>query len=158
MKSIALIIIFIISALIGSGVQAEIYSWTDENGVKHYSHTPPPDRALRVKTTAEIKSKAPVDQEKEKINDENVEAILKQLDQEDAAASPKAAVTKKPPSRQERIQAEKQKLEDEIAWLDQLPPQAFANTRSKQAIIGRRQYRLDQLLSNPDVYFKTYRY
>ena len=158
MKSITMVIVFILSALTVSGVHAEIYSWTDESGVKHYSHTPPPDGALRVKTAPEFQSNAAVKQKYAKINEENVEAILKQLDQEDAASTPKAATTEKPPSHQERIQAAAEKLQEKIAWLEQLPPRAYTNMRSKQAIIGRYQYRLQQLLSNPDAYFKEYGY
>jgi hypothetical protein len=163
MRSITIVIIFIFSALFVSGVQAEIYSWTDENGVKHYSHTPPPERSVPVETAPEIQSDASALEQQEKINEENVETILKQLAQEDnelalqdTAAPPKATATKKPPSRQERIDSEAEKLQEKIAWLEQLPPQAYANTRSKQAIIGRYQYRLQQLHSNPDAYFKEY--
>jgi hypothetical protein len=158
MKSIIILITFFMSALIASGEQSEIYFWTDENGVKHYSQTPPSDHSLRVKTALEIQSNTSVDQNYEIINEENVEAILKQLDQEDAVSAPKTAEIKKPPTRQERIQAAAENLEEKIKWLEQLPPQAYTNSRSKQAIIGRYQYRLQQLRSNPDAYFKEYGY
>jgi hypothetical protein len=158
MKTIAAVIIFMISALIGSGVQAEIYSWTDENGVKHYSHTPPAERSIAVKTVPEIKSDPSAYTKQEVINETNVEAVIKQLDQTDAASPPKAVPTKKPPSRKERIAAEAEKLEEKIAWLEQLPPEAYANMRSKQAIIGRYRYRLTQLQSDPDDYFRKYGY
>ena len=156
MKSIAMVIIFIFTGLAASGVQAEIYSWTDENGVKHYSHTPPPDRSVPVKTALEIQPDPATDQEIEKINEENVDAILEALDKEEQASAQKPANVQKPPSRQDRIAAEKEKLEEKIAWLEQLPPRAYTNTRSKQAIIGRYQYRMQLLLSNPDEYFKNY--
>jgi len=94
----------------------------------------------------------------EKINEENIDAILQELEKEEQASAPKPAKTQKQPSRQERIAAEKEKLEDKIAWLEQLPPEAYTNTRSKQAIIGRYQYRMQQLLSNPAEYFKNYGY
>jgi hypothetical protein len=54
MKSIAMVMVLILAGLTAPGVQAEIYSWTDENGVKHYSHTPPPDQSGPVKTAPEI--------------------------------------------------------------------------------------------------------
>ena len=156
MKSITMVMVFIFIGLTVSGVQAEIYSWTDENGVKHYSHTPPPDRSVPATTAPEIQPGPTTDQEIEKINEENIDAILEELEKEEQAPAPKPAKAQKPPSRQERIAAEKEKLEDKIAWLEQLPPQAYTNTRSKQAIIGRYQYRMQLLLSNPDEYFKTY--
>ncbi len=165
MKSIAFVIILMASTLLGSGVQAEIYSWTDENGVKHYSHTPPPERTVPVETAPEIQSDPNALAQQDKINENNVEAILKELEQEiteqaqaNAASTPKAVATKKPPTRQERINAEAEKLQEKIAWLEQLPPEAYTNMRSKQAIIGRYQYRLKQLQSDPDAYFKEYGY
>ncbi len=156
MKSITLVIILMMSALIGSDVLAEIYSWTDENGVKHYSHDPPSERGIPVKTAPEIKSDPSAYALKEVINETNIETVIKQLDQTEAASPPKAAPTKKPPSGQERIAAEAEKLQEKIAWLEQLPPKTYANMRSKQAIIGRYRYRLTQLQSDPDAYFKEY--
>ncbi|MDX1708236.1 MAG: DUF4124 domain-containing protein [Desulfobacterales bacterium] len=158
MKSIAIVTLLLFCALWVPGVQAEIYSWTDENGVKHFSHTPPPERSTPVKSAPEIQSD-PTDYEiQEIINENNVDAIIKQMDEADTASPPKAAALNKPPSRQERIAAEAEKLQEKIAWLEQLPPEAYTNARSKQAIIGRYQYRLDQLQSNPDAYFKEYGY
>lgn len=158
MKSIAMVMVFIFAGLTASGVQAEIYSWTDENGVKHYSHTPPTDRSVRIKTAPEIRPGPTTDQKTEKINEENIDAILEELDKEEPASTPKPAKTQKPLSRQERIQAETEKLADKIQYIEALPPSAFTNSRSRQAIIGRYQYRLDQLLSNPDGYFEKYGY
>lgn len=158
MRPIAAVVIFLMITLFISDAQAEIYSWTDENGVKHYSHTPPPERSTPVKTAPEIKTDPTADEIQEIINETNVETILEQLDEENPLSSPKAAITKKPPSHRERIQAAAEKLQEKIAWLEQLPPRAYTNTRSKQAIIGRYQYRLQQLLSNPDAYFEKYGY
>ena len=156
MKSIAMVMVFIFIGLTAFGVQAEIYSWTDENGVKHYSHTPPPDLSVSVKTAPEIQPGPTTDQKIEKINEENIDAILEELEKEEQTPAPKPVKAQKPPSRQERIVAEEEKLAEKIAWLEQLPPQAYTNMRSKQAIIGRYKYRMQQLLSNPDEYFKKY--
>jgi hypothetical protein len=156
MKSITMVMVFIFIGLTVSGVQAEIYSWTDENGVKHYSHTPPPDRSVPATTAPEIQPDPTTDQQIQKINEENIDAILEALDKEEDASAQKPARVQKPSSRQERIAAQKEKLEEKIAYLKQLPPEAYANTRSKQAIIGRLQYRMQLLLSNPDEYFKNY--
>ena len=112
MKTIAVVIIFMMSALIGSSGQAEIYSWTDENGVKHYSHTPPTEGTSPVKTATEIKSDPSAYAIQEVINETNLEAVIKQLDQSDPDAAPKAAPAKKPPSRKERVAAEAEKLEE----------------------------------------------
>lgn len=156
MKAFAIVMVLIFSGLTLSGVQAEIYSWTDENGVKHYSHTPPADRSVPTKTAPEIQPGTTADQTLERINEENIDNILEELDKEQQAASPGPAKTQKPPSRHERIQAEREQLEDKIEWLQQLPPEAYTNMRSKQAIIGRYQYRIEQLITNPDAYFEKY--
>ena len=158
MKSNASVMVLFLVVLTVSGGQAEIYSWTDENGVKHYSHTPPTERSIAVKTVPEIKSDPSAYAIQEVINETNVEAVIKQLDQADTASPPRAAPTRKPPSRKERIAAEAEKLAEKIAWLEQLPPEAYANMRSKQAIIGRYRYRLTQLQSDPDDYFRQYGY
>ena len=156
MKTITMVMVLIFIGLTASGLQAEIYSWTDENGIKHYSHAPPPDRSVLIKTSPEIQPESTTDQEIEKLNEENVDAILEELEKEEQATSPKPVKIQKPLSRQDRIAAEKEKLEEKITWLEQLPPEAYANARSKQAIIGRYRYRMEQLESNPDEYFKNY--
>lgn len=60
-----------------SPVQAEIYSWTDENGVRHYSDTPPGDSS-KVTVANEI----PHDQEADqKIRDDH-QQMVQQADEE----------------------------------------------------------------------------
>jgi hypothetical protein len=156
MKSITITVMIFLSGLIVSNVQAEIYSWTDENGVKHYSHTPPPEQDVQFTSAPEIKTDPTVVQKEEKINEQNVEALLKEPGPEESAPPPDKAASKKPPTREQRIQAEAEKLQEKIAFLEQLPPEAYTNMRSKQAIIGRYQYRLTELQSDPDSYFKQY--
>jgi hypothetical protein len=156
MKSIAIVMVFIFAGLTAPGVQAEIYFWTDENGTRHYSNTPPADRAVTIKTAPEIQPDPSAEGKIEKISEENVDAVLEELEKEEQTPAPKPAKTNKPPSRQERIQAERESLEDKIQYIEGLPPRAFANSRSRQAIIGRYRYRMQELLSNPDEYFKKY--
>ena len=68
MKPITIVIIVVFACLIAFGIEAEIYSWTDENGVKHYSNTPPPDSATQIKTAGEIPPNPQVSQSKKKID------------------------------------------------------------------------------------------
>jgi glutaredoxin len=49
-------IVWAITLLASSGVAGEIYQWTDQNGVKHFSHTPPPVTQENIKVTDEIPS------------------------------------------------------------------------------------------------------
>jgi hypothetical protein len=156
MKPIAIVIIFGFACLTASGLEAEIYSWTDENGVKHYSNTPPADRAAQIKTAREIRTSPEVYQSKEKIDEENFEALLEEQDKASKSSAPTIIKTQQKPSRQERIQIEQEKLEEKLAYLQNLPPDAFANSRSRDVIIGKYQYRLQQLRSDPDSYFDKY--
>ena len=163
MKSSAIVITFLFATLIASGVQAEIYSWTDENGVKHYSHTPPPEGTAQVKTTPEISASpattstsSQAAQADVRIDQENIEAVLDELDRETDTAAPKPHTGKQKLSRQERIQNEQKILEEKLAYLESLPGEAFANSRSRGVIIGQYQYRLQQLHSDPDAYYEKY--
>jgi len=156
MKSITIVIIFIFACLTVSGLQAEIYSWTDENGVNHYSNTPPADRTAQIKTAREIPPGPEVSQGRVKIDEENFEAVFEELDKVDPSSAPTHSTTPQEPSRQERIQIEQEKLEEKLAYLENLPPDAFANSRSRNVVIGQYQYRLQQLQSDPDSYFDKY--
>jgi hypothetical protein len=49
-----------------------------------------------------------------------------------------------------------EKLEENLVYLESLPSNAFANSRSRDVIIGRYRYRLQQLKSDPDGYFEQY--
>ncbi len=156
MKSIAIAVAFVLAGLTAAGLQAEIYYWTDENGVKHYSQTPPIDGTVRIKTTREISDSPEVAQGSQKIDEENFEAMLEDLDKENKPAAPKRNTTQQKLSRQERIQNAQNKLEEKMAYLENLPPDAFANSRSRNVIIGKYQYRLQQLMSDPDSYYDKY--
>jgi hypothetical protein len=149
-------IVFALGCFSASGLQAEIYSWTDEKGVKHYSHTPPADPEFQITTDPEIPGNPADTREPQMIYEENVETLLEQLDRETEASPAKGSSPRQQPSRQERIQNEMQKLEDNLAYLESLPPNAFANSRSRDVIIGKYRYRLQQLKSDPDSYFEQY--
>jgi hypothetical protein len=156
MKSIAIVIVIVLAGLTAAGLQAEIYSWTDENGVKHYSQTPPIDGTVRIKTTREISDNPEAAHADRKIDEKNFEAVLEDLDKENKPAAPKHSATKQKLSRQERIQNEQKILEEKLAYLENLPPDAFANSRSRGVIIGQIQYRLQQLMSDPNSYYDKY--
>ena len=163
MKSSAIVIAFLFAVLFASGIQAEIYSWTDENGIKHYSHTPPPEGTAQVKTSQEISpgpaatsSSPQAAQADIKIGQENIETIIDGLDRETETAAPKPHSGNQNLTRQERIQNEQKILEEKLAYLESLPGEAFANSRSRGVIIGQYQYRLQQLHSDPDSYFDKY--
>jgi hypothetical protein len=156
MKFVAILIFFAIGFLVASGPHAEIYSWTDEKGVKHYSHTPPADRSLRLRTAPEIPNNPTDTRQPVTINEENVETLLEELDKENTPSAATGSGPRQKPSRQQRIQNERKKLEEKLDYLESLPPDSFANSRSRDVIIGKYRYRLQQLRSDPDAYFNQY--
>ena len=156
MKFVAIVIVFGVGCLIASGLHAEIYSWTDENGVKHYSHTPPLDRSLRIKTDPEIPNTPTDTRQPEIIYEENVETLLEELYEENKPSAATGRGPRQELSRQQRIDNEKKILEEKLAYLESLPSDSFANSRSRDVIIGQYRYRLQQLMLNPDGYFDQY--
>jgi hypothetical protein len=62
-------------------VLADIYAWTDENGVRHYSDSPPGDANV-VAVTPEI----PHDHEADRKNREAHQAMMKAIEQEQRAS------------------------------------------------------------------------
>jgi hypothetical protein len=160
MKFAGILFAFFFVILLGSNLKAEIYSWTDENGVKHYSNVPPPDvENVEIKfeeyahDSAADKSRAAADQEQ-------MEALIKEIDQEnrrlEAEKKQRAqeAEKNKPPSKEEIIEAEKQKLTEKIVELEAAPLERFGSQRNKILTIGFYKYRLEALLQDPDKYFR----
>ncbi|GBC62588.1 DUF4124 domain-containing protein [Desulfonema ishimotonii] len=112
------IIVFWASLIIGlctvPGVHAELYLWTDENGVKHYSNEPPPPEVQSFEKTKEdefdpdadhmriLKDRAWRRQEKARIAEE------KKQREAEAKAKSEAA---------ERLAEERRKKEEEKARL-----------------------------------------
>ena len=162
MKSIVLFSALMLSCFWVSAPSADIYQWVDENGVKRFSSDPPPKGVEYKKVGEEITSDAAVDEETQAKETEALDGLLKDLeetrnkDEEAEKLKRQAEIqsgSNKPPTRQEMIQNERKKLEDTLEHLKNLPPESFANSRSRNVIIGQYQYKLDQLNSSPKTYF-----
>jgi len=54
MKSISMVFVMVITCLIASSLQADIYEWSDENGVRHFANYAPPDDAKIIMKTKEV--------------------------------------------------------------------------------------------------------
>ena len=54
MKSITMVFVMVITCLIASSLQADIYEWSDENGVRHFTNYAPPDDAKIIMKTKEV--------------------------------------------------------------------------------------------------------
>ena len=82
MKKLSLILIPLIFFL-PQLTFGEIYSWIDENGVKHFSNEPPPEGVKILNQTKEIKT----DKEKDRQREESDKQYMKKLEQESQESS-----------------------------------------------------------------------
>ena len=140
---------------------ADIYSWTDENGVKHFGNQPPENAAnVKLIFKEEPHDEAADQQRTETENRELTELIrdLEREEQQQAAENRKKAAEggqNKKLTEQDRVAAERERLEAKIAELKERPLDYFGSERNKRARIGYYRYRLEALNSDPDKYFKN---
>jgi chromosome segregation ATPase len=152
---------FLIGVLLWVPVaNADIYFWTDENGVKHFGNQPP-DNATDVKVVFKEESyDANTDQQRTNTENRELNELIRGLEEEEqrqAAEDRKKAAEaeqNRQPTQQERIAAEKDRLEAKIAELEQKPLEYFGSQKNKRVRIGYYRYRLETLMTNPDSYFK----
>jgi Domain of unknown function (DUF4124) len=163
MKLLNIIIIFVLTLFCVSILYAEIYIWTDEKGVKHYSDHPPENGE---NYEVQIKSQTyQYDEEADKKRTEEeqrqIQDLIKESDrnyekqQQEERLQAAEAEKNRPPTKEEKIAAEKEKLEMRIAQLEEQPLEYFGSQKNKTARIGFYRYRLEALLEDPDKYFKN---
>lgn len=151
-----LLLLAFTTALLSAYAYADIYSWTDENGVKHYSNQPPPDVEATVEFD-EYQYDAAADEKRIQMDQNEFQSLIKELDAEEKAEAQKKAANAqntKPPSTEERAAAEKERLEQKIAELQDRPLDYFGSEKNKRVRIGYYRYRLEALMQDPDTYFK----
>jgi hypothetical protein len=157
---IILAIVFIF--LCSSSLNAEIYSYIDKNGIKHYSNVSFHKVADTVKVLDEINYDR-VPDEVRRIKDEKFWHTQIQEQKSEKQTANKAVALKSKaqidteanitPSREKLIQIEREKLEKKIFELEALPTSVYGNSRSKQKSIGRYRYKLEALTASPEKYF-----
>ena len=163
MKLLNVLIIFVLTFFCVSNLNADVYVWTDEKGVKHYS-----DHAPENVDDYEIQQGSQPNQNDEETNSEqtdaeqkNVQEFIKDADenyenqQQEEKLKAEEEQKNQPPTQEEKIAAEKEKLEMKIAELEEQPLEYFGSQRNKIARIGFYRYRLEALLEDPDKYFKN---
>lgn len=159
MKPLTMIFAILFITLCSASLNAEIYSWTDEDGVKHYSNAPPDQENVKVEFK-EYKYDEKADRRRSEDENEELESLIKDIEHTDrkekAAAEKRAAEAKKnqPPTKAERIEAERKRLSDKIVELQELPLEYFGSYDNKRNRIGFYKYRLEALAQDPDKYFK----
>ena len=138
---------------------ADIYSWTDENGVKNFGNQPP-ENATDVKVIFKEKPHdAAADQQRHDEQNREMTELLRNLEEEEARRAAeereKAAEAQRnrEPTQQERVETEKNRLENKIAELEAKPLDYFGSQKNKRVRIGFYRYRLEALMQDPEKYF-----
>ena len=161
MKSL-ITLIFLIGILVWVPAStADVYSWTDENGVKHFGNQPP-DNAADVKMIfKEEPYDAAADEQRTDTQNRDLTELIRDLEEEEqqqaAEKRKKAAEAEQSgePTQQERVEAERERLQAKIDDLVERPLEYFGSERNKRTRIGYYRYRLEALNSDPDKYFKN---
>jgi hypothetical protein len=139
-------------------LNANIYSWTDANGVKHFSNVPPPpsiNAAINVRQEfaydqAADEARWDLDQKDWEALKQNLQEAEKQIIEENYGGEHKGDRR----SLAEKIPKEKFRLELEISRLEKMPATSFAkNLDGKRAAIAFYQSRLKELETDPQRYF-----
>jgi chromosome segregation ATPase len=160
MKNIVSLLFLIGILLWVPASNADVYSWTDEKGVKHFGNQPPQDATDVRVVFKEKPHDAAADQQRHDTQNKEVTELIKELEEEEARQAAedrrKAAEAEqnREPTQQERVEAEKERLEAKIAELEEKPLDYFGSQKNKRVRIGYYRYRLETLTQNPEQYFK----
>ena len=156
MKLTTACLTMIIAGFFVTPLHADIYSWTDENGVKHFSNAPPADAENVTVEFKEYQHNAKADEQRFEMEQEEWESIFRQTEMEDRKEREQAEAERRnrKPTRAELIESEKQRLINQITMLEAKPLEYFGSFKNKRVRIGFYRYRLETLTQNPDKYFK----
>jgi len=159
MKYLPILVLSVLVLLFITDLNADnIYSWTDENGVRQYSNTAPGNDAKDVEIIKEI----PLTQDDEKKSGQDankLDRVLDELEAENRAAEierEKIEAEKKKATQDElnkKIQTEKERLYNEISRIQKLALGGTFSLAMKKSKIKEYQEKLDLLERSPEEYF-----
>ena len=133
----AIVLAFALTVLGVASSEAEVYTWTDDNGIKHFSDRPPAEAkgakpafpaykydeaADRQRTEADAKAIQKDVQE--------IDAEYEQAEQEEAKRQEEEEANRQP-TLEERVADERKKLNLKIAELESLPLDHFGSQKNK---------------------------
>lgn len=156
----AIILTFALTALGIPSTIAEVYTWTDEDGIKHFSDQPPQDPKDRVKPAfRSYEYNEAADRQRTETDSEELQKVIKNIDedyekaQQEEKRRQEEAEANRPPTMQERVAAERERLNKKIAELEAQPLEFFGSQRNKIRALGYYNYRLEDLAKDPEKYF-----
>ena len=138
---------------------ADIYSWTDESGTKHFGNQPPDNAADAKIIFKEEPHDAAAHQQRTDTENRELTDLIRDLEEEEqrqaAEARKRAAAAERnrEPTQEERVAAERERLEAKISELEEKPLDYFGSQKNKRVRIGYYRYRLETLNTDPDKYF-----
>ena len=163
MKLLITLMIIVLTFFYVSVLNADVYIWTDENGVKHYSDHPPEnvDDYEVLKRPQPNRNNVDVNTKQAEEKNKDVQEFIQQANenfekqQQEEKRQAEEAEENRAPTEEEKIAAEKEKLELIISELEEQPLEYFGSQKNQRARIGFYRYRLETLLQDPDKYFKN---
>ncbi|MDJ0668878.1 MAG: DUF4124 domain-containing protein [Desulfobacterales bacterium] len=148
------LLFFLIAGMVQAGT---VYYWTDENGVRHFSNTGPPDDVQEVGTKAETRSTAPVEAEPEQITDNEPDPGTP-VTQEDQPGSSPTFRERAEAAQQERLarqsEDERRRLQAEIEQVEQRSLSRTFTEGMRDARLNPLRQQLALLDANPAEYFR----
>lgn len=159
MRLLNLLIILMLTISGFSVVNANVYTWIDENGVRHYSDSPPEDAEDAKVMFPEYQYDESADKVRSQQDNQQLELLIREIEadnaqeQEEARKRAQEAKQNQKPTREELIAAEKERLEKKIAFLEEQPLEYFGSQRNKIVRLGYYRYQIEDLMQDPDKYF-----
>jgi hypothetical protein len=161
MKSRYLIalLFFILPGL--SFLRADVYQWTDAQGITHFGSQPPAE-AKNIKLKIKEPGPGPEsrkDSSGQPTESTDAESVIQDFEQEqqreeeERRRQSEEIRRNKAPTRNEILAREKERLEKKIQELEDKPLEEFGSQKNKRSQIGFYQYRLQTLLASPNDYF-----
>jgi len=112
MNKILFFLILCLPLVLGHLTHAEMYQWTDNNGIKHYSNSPPPESVTGYRTEPEIGPDKQHGQKRREKEDETLQKDRENKAEEQRVEQESAA--QKAAEKKQVLESEKTQLEDEI--------------------------------------------
>ncbi len=145
--------------LSGPALAGTIYTWTDANGVKRFSNSPPPEGATDVHTMDELETGSGDDDQTRQEYNRMVEDASNRADEQmaqDAEERAQAAEVERQQQADEmgqRIAAERERLQKQIDDIEGRGLGPNFSPGQKEAMIQKVQEQIDRLESDPEAYF-----
>jgi hypothetical protein len=159
MKILTVYLAILLTGLLVSPLYADIYSWTDEKGVRHFSNVPPADAENVEVEFKEYQYDKNADQKRFEIEQQEWQTLIRDIENDEKREKAEekrraeAAKRNQPPTQEELIEAEKNRLLNKISELEEKPLDYFGSFPNKRVRIGYYKYRLEALMQDPDKYF-----